>query len=106
MTHRENLKFIQAEDSQDCECSQVELVLRSFSIDTEAHFLQQWRVARDTIAVKTVRNYMEDWEEAAIAVQRRAGRFRLQEKYLGLVMHDKEDGAEGYDEVRRICAIV
>ena len=49
---------------------------------------------------------MEDWEEAAIGVQHRAGRFRLQEKYLGVAIHDKEDGNEGYAEVRRICAIV
>ena len=63
-------------------------------------------MARDTLATRSICNYMEDWEEAAIGVQRRPGRFRLQEKYMGVVIHDKEDGEESYDEVRRICAIV
>lgn len=63
-------------------------------------------MARETLAIKIIRNCMEGWEEAAIGVQRRAGRFPLQEKYLGGIIHDKEDGDEGYDEVRRICAIV
>ena len=108
VTHRENLRFVRGEQTQESECSQMEIVLRSFSIDMEAHFLREWRVARETLAIRTIRNYMEDWEDAAIAVQRRAGRFRLQEKYMGVVIHDKEDGDgdEGYDEVRRICAIV
>ena len=55
---------------------------------------------------KVVSCYMGDWEEVAIGVQHRAERFRLQEKCLGVVIHDKEDGDEPYDEVRKICAIV
>ena len=33
-------------------------------------------------------------------------KFKLQDKYNGIVIHDKEDGDEPYDEVRKICAIV
>lgn len=32
-THRENLKLTQVEDTQDSKCSQIEIVLRSFTID-------------------------------------------------------------------------
>ena len=52
VTHRENLKFTQAEDMQDSERSRIEIVLRSFTIDMEAHFLREWRVARETLAIK------------------------------------------------------
>ena len=106
VTHRENLKFISGQQSLDDESSQIEIVLRSFSIGIEAHFMKQWLVKRTTLVTRVVNNFMEDWEAGAIAVMRRVGKFKLQDKYNGIVIHDKEDGDEPYDEVRKICAIV
>ena len=53
--HRKNPKFTHAEDTQDSECNQIEIVLRSFTIDMETHFLREWRVARETLAIKNDR---------------------------------------------------
>ena len=57
-----------------------------------------------TLVTRVVNNFMEDWEAGAIAVMRRFGKFKLQDKYNGIVIHDKEDGEEPYDEVRKTSA--
>ena len=64
--HRENLKFVGGQQSQEDESSQVEIVLRSFSIGIESHFMAQWQKKSVTMKVKEIKNYMEDWEREVV----------------------------------------
>ena len=50
--------------------------------------------------------HMEDWEEEAVKTNRQHHKFKLANKYMGIVLHDKEDGDDGYDEIRKVCAII
>ena len=81
-------------------------MLRSFSIGIESHFMAQWQKKSVTMKVKEIKNYMEDWEEEAVKTNRRHHKFKLANKYMGIVLHDKEDGDDGYDEIRKVCAII
>ena len=56
--------------------------------------------------VKEIKNYMEDWEVEAVKTNRRHHKFKLANKYMGIVLHDKEDGDDRYDEIRKVCAII
>ena len=47
--HRENLKFIHGEQTMEDEQSRMKIVLRSFSIGIEAHFMKQWLQKRPTL---------------------------------------------------------
>ena len=49
---------------------------------------------------------MEDWEGEAVKPNRRHHKFKLANKYMGIIIHDKEDGDDAYDEIRKICAII
>ena len=105
--HRENLKFISNQESMDDESASIEIVLRSFAVGDEAHFVKEWLKRRETLVQRKVLNCIEGWEANAVKQQTRVNRFKLQHKYMGLVMHDKEDGgSDTYDEIRRVCAIV
>ena len=106
VTHRENLKFVAGEKDLDDDASRMEIVLRSFSVGMESHFMKQWLKKRVRLAKHVMKNYMEDWEAEAVATNQHIGKFKLANKYMGLILHDKEDGADAYDEVRRVCAIV
>ena len=106
VTHRGNSKFAAGERVLDDEASRIEIVLCSFSVGMESYFMKQWLKQRVGLAERVVKNYMEDWEAEAVATNQRVGKFKLANKYMGLILHDKEDGADAYDEVRRVCAIV
>ena len=68
--------------------------------------MKQWLKKRVGLAERVIKNYMEDWEAEAVATNRRVGKFKLANKYMGLILHDKEDGANAYDEVCHVCAII
>ena len=83
----------------------MEVVLRSFSIDDEAHFLTQFKEMRIDMKLTPFNNFIEDWEAEAISRKHNViGQFKLSNKYMGLVLHDKEE--DDYDEVRRVIAVV
>ena len=90
----------------------IEVVLRSFSVDEEAHFMTKWKEDSESFKVPRFNLYIEDWEGDAIASGGhgrlgKRGKFRSNDKYRGIVVHDKDDeGAKPYDEVRRISAVV
>ena len=107
---REGLKFISAEEAEGKDLAEVERVLRSFEVGDEAFFLKKFtEVHKPQLQRKMLKNYMEDWEEAAILKKTdRVGAFQLRTKYMGVILRDTNAGEEGddatYDEVREVSA--
>ena len=58
--------------------------------------------------MKEIKNCMENWEEEEeeVKTNRQYYKFKLANKYMKIVVHDKEGGETLYGEIRNIYAIV
>ena len=52
------------------------------------------------------KSYIKDWEEEAVKTNQRHHKFKLANKYMEIVVYDKEDGDNAYDDTKNICVIV
>jgi hypothetical protein len=104
--HCENLESIKVEQSQDDEYSQIEIVLRTFRIAVEAHFLKQWLKRCGKLMRRSILNYIEDWEAAAISSNWCVGKFKLQNKYIGVWVYDHNVGDDPCNEVQQIFTMM
>jgi hypothetical protein len=84
----------------------LKLCCASFSIGIESHFMAQWQKKSVTMKVKEIKNYMKDWKGEAVKTNQRHHKFKLVNKCMGIVIHDKEDGDDAYDEIRKKRAII